>query len=98
MLEAFGYHTSATLFLHVSPDRIVTICETLSAHRQTSWVAAVTGAANIVAAVTCRDSTELFRYVTEQLGSIPGVTHLEVVPLLSRLKQAATRVTGGRLV
>ncbi|MCA1218495.1 Lrp/AsnC family transcriptional regulator [Streptomyces sp. 8L] len=98
MLEAFGYHTSATLLLQVSPDRIVTVCETLSAHRQTSWVAAVTGAANIAAAVTCRDSTELFSYVTEQLGSLPGVTHVEIVPLLSRLKQAATRVTGGRLV
>jgi hypothetical protein len=61
-------------------------------------VAAVTGSANIVAAVTCRDSTELFSYVTGQLGGLPGVIHVEVVPLLSRPKQAATRVAGDRLV
>ncbi|MFE7077694.1 Lrp/AsnC family transcriptional regulator [Streptomyces sp. NPDC057620] len=98
MLEAFGYRTSATLLLQVSPDRIVMVCEALSAHQQTSWVAAITGSANILAAVTCRDSLELFSYVTERLGPLPGVTHVEVVPLLSRLKQAATRVVGGRLV
>jgi DNA-binding Lrp family transcriptional regulator len=98
MLEAFGYRTSATLLLQVSPSLIVTVCEALSSHPQTSWVAAVTGSANIVAAVTCRDSTELFSYVTEQLGSLPGVTHAEVVPVLTRLKQAATRVAHSRLV
>ncbi|MEV1026829.1 Lrp/AsnC family transcriptional regulator [Streptomyces sp. NPDC050264] len=98
MLEAFGYRTSATLLLQVAPSLIVTVCEALAAHRHTSWVAAVTGSANIVAAVTCRDSVELFSYVTEQLGSLPGVTHAEVVPVLSRLKQATTRVAAGRLV
>ncbi|KUN59529.1 Lrp/AsnC family transcriptional regulator [Streptomyces griseorubiginosus] len=98
MLEAFGYRVSATLLLQVSPNLIVTVCEALSSHRQTSWVAAITGSANIVAAVTCRDSVELFSYVTEQLGGLPGVIHVEAVPLLSRLKQAATRVADGRLV
>jgi DNA-binding Lrp family transcriptional regulator len=98
MLEAFGYRLSATLLLQVSPDLIVTVCEALSSHRQTSWVAAVTGSANVVAAVTCRDSNELFGYVTEQVGGLAGVIHVEIVPLLSRLKQAATRVVGGRLV
>lgn len=98
MLEVFGYRTSATLFLQVSPDLIAAVCETLSTHPQTSWVAAVTGSANVVAAVTCRDSNDLFTYVTERLGGVPGVIHVEIVPLLSRMKQAATRVVGGRLV
>lgn len=97
MLEALGYRVSAMLLIQVSPNRIATVCEALSVHRQTSWVAAVTGSANVVAAVTCRDSIELFSYITEQLGSLPGVIHVEVVPLLSRLKQAATRVVDGRL-
>ncbi|MFJ2173339.1 Lrp/AsnC family transcriptional regulator [Streptomyces sp. NPDC101062] len=98
MLEALGYRVSATLLLQVSPDLIVAVCEALSSHRQTSWVAAITGSANIAAAVTCRDSFELFSYVTEQVGGLPGVIHVEIVPLLSRLKQAATRVADGRLV
>jgi DNA-binding Lrp family transcriptional regulator len=98
MLEAFGYRISATLLLQVAPNLIVPVCEALSSHRQTSWVAAVTGSANVVAAVTCRDSAELFTYVTEQLGGLPGVLHVEAVPLLTRLKQSATRVSNGHFV
>lgn len=97
LLEPFGFATSAQLMLQVAPSRIVSVCEALSAHRLTSWVAAVTGSATVTAAVSCRDSNELFAYVTEQAGPLDGVTHVEILPVLARLKQASTRVIGGRL-
>ncbi len=97
LLEPFGFTTSAHLFLQVSPGRIAAVCEALSAHRNTSWVAAITGSANVLAAVTCRKSDDLFSYVTEQVGALEGVLHVETVPLLTRLKQAETRVVRGRL-
>jgi hypothetical protein len=97
LLEPFGFRTSAQLLLQVAPSRIAAVCEALSAHRFTSWVAAVTGPANVTAAVSCRDSNELFAYVTEQAGTLDGVTGVEIVPVLTRLKQADTRVIGGRL-
>jgi DNA-binding Lrp family transcriptional regulator len=97
LLEPFGFATSAQLMLQVAPSRIAAVCEALSAHRLTSWVAAVTGPANVLAAVSCRDNNELFGYVTEQAGTLDGVTHIETLPVLTRLKQAGTRVIGGRL-
>jgi len=97
LLEPFGFTTSAYLFLQVAPGRIAPVCEALSGHRRTSWVAAISGAANVMAAVTCRTSSELFEYVTERAGTLRGVLHVETVPVLTRLKQADTRVTRGRL-
>ncbi|MFJ7217808.1 Lrp/AsnC family transcriptional regulator [Amycolatopsis sp. NPDC098790] len=97
LLEPFGFTTSAYLFLQVAPDRIVAVCEALSAHRFTSWVAAISGAANVMAAVTCRSGNDLFEYVTGQVGALGGVIHVETLPVLTRLKQADTRVTRGRL-
>lgn len=97
LLEPFGFTTSAYLFLQVAPDRIVAVCEALAGHRLTSWVAAISGSANVMAAVTCRTTNDLFVYVTEQIGALAGVTHVETLPVLTRLKQADTRVTGGRL-
>jgi len=97
LLEPFGFTTSAHLFLRVAPGRIVAVCEALSAHRLTSWVAAISGSANVMAAVTGRTGNDLFAYVTEQVGALDGVWHVETLPLLTRLKQANTRVTRGRL-
>ncbi len=96
LLEHFGFDTSAHLFLQVAPDRIAAVCETLSTHPHTSWVAAITGSANVMAAVTCRSSDDLFIYVTEQVGPLDGVLHLEILPVLTRLKQADTRIENGR--
>ena len=47
--------------------------------------------------MTCRTSNDLFVYVTEQIGALAVVTHVETLPVLTRFKQADTRVTGGRL-
>lgn len=97
LLEHFGHTTSATLLIQVSPSRIGDVGKALSRHPQTSWVAAITGSANITAAVTCRNSHELFQYVTGDVGPLTGVIHVEILPVLNRLKQAATRVINGRL-
>jgi DNA-binding Lrp family transcriptional regulator len=90
LLEPFGFATSAHLFLQVAPDRIVAVCEALSAHRLTSRVAAISGSANVMAVVTCRTGNDLFVHVTEQVGALAGVIHVETLPLLTRLKQANT--------
>lgn len=97
LLEHFGFDTSAQIMMQVAPSRIAAVCEALSTHRLTSWVAAVTGPANVMAAVSCHDSNELFEYVTERAGTLDGVTAVEILPLLARLKQGSTRVIGGRL-
>jgi DNA-binding Lrp family transcriptional regulator len=94
---ALGYPTSAYLWLTVSPSRLHDTCAALSAHPETPFVAAISGRANIVASVTCRSLSDLYRYVTERVGPLDGVQSFEVSPILRRLKQAGTLVDGDRL-
>ena len=96
--EAFGYHASAVLYLTVPPGRVVEIGRALATHPETGFVAATTGSANLFAVATCRTSDDLFRYVAERVGTLPGVTHTDLVPYLRRVKQFGSRVVDGRLV
>jgi len=95
--EQFGFHGSAYVWLTVAPGELEETGRTLSLHPETSFAAAVTGAANLMTAVTCRDADALYRYVTTQVGALPAVRQAEVVPVLRRAKQAGTRVRNGRL-
>jgi DNA-binding Lrp family transcriptional regulator len=72
-------------------------CAALSGHAEASFVAAISGAANVIASVTCRSLDELYRYVTEKIGAVDGVQSCEVSPVLRRIKQAGTLVDGDRL-
>jgi DNA-binding Lrp family transcriptional regulator len=94
---ALGFRTSAYLWLTVPPARLHETCTALSAHPETPFVAAISGRANVVASVTCRSLSDLYRYVTDRVGLIDGVQSFEVSPTLRRLKQAGTLVDGDRL-
>ena len=60
-------------------------------------MSAITGACNLIAAVICRDTEALYRYVTIRIGAAPGVRQLEISPILRRVKQAGTWMDGPRL-
>uniref|UniRef100_UPI0039BF2BCD Lrp/AsnC ligand binding domain-containing protein n=1 Tax=Lentzea alba TaxID=2714351 RepID=UPI0039BF2BCD len=51
--------------------------------------AATTGPANLVASVTCRSSGDLYRYLTERIGALDGVTETETAPVIRTLKRVA---------
>lgn len=93
----FGFHAIAYLWLTVTPGEIDATGDALSRHPQTSFAAAITGSANLLAAVTCRDSDDLYTYVTTRVGALSAVTQVEIVPTLRRVKQAGTLVRDGRL-
>lgn len=96
--EAFGYHATAIMYLTVPPGRIVEVGEALATHRETGFVAATTGSANLFAVVTCRTLDDLFRYVSEEVGALPEVQQMDLAPYLRRVKQFGSRVVDGRLV
>jgi DNA-binding Lrp family transcriptional regulator len=93
----FGFHSAAYLFLTVAPGELHATGEALSLHPETSFAAAVTGSANLLAVVSCRDADHLYRYVTTKVGALSAVRQIEIVPTLRQVKQAATRVRNGRL-
>jgi DNA-binding Lrp family transcriptional regulator len=93
----FGFHALAYVFLTVPPGELEAAGRALSAHPETAFAAAVTGAANLLAVVNCRNTDELYAYVTTKVGALPAVRQAEVVPVLRTVKQAATLLRGGRL-
>jgi DNA-binding Lrp family transcriptional regulator len=96
--EPFGFHVVAYLWLTVAPADLDATGRALSLHPETSFAAAVTGVANLLTAVTCRDADALYTYVSAKVGALPAVRQAEIVPVLRRVKQAGTRVRNGRLV
>jgi DNA-binding Lrp family transcriptional regulator len=95
--QLMGYTTIAELWLTVEPSRLATVGEQLARHEEVPFVAAITGSANLVANVLCRDSEALYEYVTTKIGAVDGVRHLETSPMLRRVKQAGTLMDGLRL-
>jgi DNA-binding Lrp family transcriptional regulator len=93
----FGFHAIAYLWLTVTPGDLHQTGQALSLHPETTFTAAVTGTANLLVTVTCRDLGALYAFVTAKAGPLPAVRQVEVVPVLHRLKQAGTRVRSGRL-
>lgn len=85
-----GYATEAALWLTVAASSLTDVGRALAEHPQIAHAAAVTGPANIAAAVVCRDLDELYDYLADGIGSLNGVRHTETAPVVRRLKGAGT--------
>jgi DNA-binding Lrp family transcriptional regulator len=95
--EQLGYPAGATLYLEVTPSRVPAVGALLAAHRETAFVAAVGGSANMVAAIRCRDMAEMYAYVTATLGRVNGVEHVEVSTVSRTIKHARSMTDENRL-
>ncbi len=84
-----GYPVQAALWLDVSPAHLLAVGRALAAHPEIAHACATTGAHSIVAVAVCRDSEGLFGYLTERIGAIDGVRHVETAPITSIVKRAA---------
>jgi len=68
----------------------VAVGEALARHPEIPFVAATTGASNLIASVLCRDDDALYRYLTGRIASLDGVNAVEVAPIIRTAKRAAT--------
>ncbi|MFE0462413.1 Lrp/AsnC family transcriptional regulator [Kitasatospora sp. NPDC058965] len=93
-----GFETQATLLITVAPGDLAAAGAALAAHPEVPFAAAVTGAANLVAITVCRDTDAFYTYLTERIGALPGVRHVEVLPQLRTVKRAGMLTDGLRLV
>ncbi|WP_247706377.1 Lrp/AsnC family transcriptional regulator [Streptomyces liliiviolaceus] len=89
-VELYGFRAPVLLWLTVSPSRLAAVGAALRAHEEVVFAAATTGPTNVQALVVCRDMPELYRYLTEKLGSLDGVERIESEPLLHNVKQLGT--------
>jgi DNA-binding Lrp family transcriptional regulator len=82
-----GIETTAVLWATVAPGALDTVGRTLAGHHETAFVAATTGACNLVAVVLCRDTPALYTYVSKRIGGLEGVRQVETAPSLRQIKQ-----------
>jgi DNA-binding Lrp family transcriptional regulator len=96
-LELLGFPTAARLWLSVAPGDLERVGAQLAALQQTTFVAAVSGPANLTASLVCRNESELYALLTDEVGAIEAVRAAEVSPVIRRIKQAGTVLHGSRL-
>ena len=81
--EKVGYGVLADVFLEVEPGRVREVAQQAAEFPQSSYVACATGESDVSISLRVRSIEELFDFVTEKLGTIPGVrrTHSYLLPL-----------------
>jgi Lrp/AsnC family transcriptional regulator for asnA, asnC and gidA len=81
--EAVGYGVLADIYLEVEPGRVREIAELVAEFPQATYVACATGDSDVSISLRVRTIEELFHFVDQTLGKIPGVrrTHSYVLPL-----------------
>lgn len=81
--EGLGLLVFADVFIEVEPALVLKIAQLIAGYESVSYVACSTGQTDISIQVFAHDNNELFAFVTDVIGQIPGVrkTHISFVPL-----------------
>ncbi|WP_163511828.1 Lrp/AsnC family transcriptional regulator [Fodinicola acaciae] len=85
--EPLGFHTTAMLWLTVSPAALASVGKAVGQHPEIAFAAATTGTSNLCAVAICRNSAHLYRYLSGTLGSLDDVRHIETAPVMRTIKQ-----------
>jgi DNA-binding Lrp family transcriptional regulator len=87
---ALGYHADARLWASVPPAQLAETGAAIAAHPEVAFCAATTGPTNLMVSVVCRDSADLYRYLTERIGALPLVREVETAPVMRTVKRAGS--------
>lgn len=82
--KAVNLTVIADVFLEVEPGRVLEVARKMAGFECVSYVACSTGERDVSIQVYARDNEELYRFVTEVVGNVPGVrkTHTVLLPLI----------------
>jgi Lrp/AsnC family transcriptional regulator for asnA, asnC and gidA len=84
--EALGYNIMADVFIEVEPGRVREVAEIVSQYPQVSYAACATGDRDVSISLRVRSPEELFDFVTDTIGKIPGVKRATTYLLPAKLK------------
>ena len=82
--KTLGYAVTADVFLEVESNSILDVAKKASEYDCVSYVACSIGESDISIQVVGHDTDEVYQFVTEIIGKIPGVrkTTTSIVPLV----------------
>ncbi len=88
--EKVGYGVMADVFLEVEPGRVREVAYKAAEFPQISYVACATGESDVSISLRVRNIEELFDFITEELGTIPGVRRSQSYLLPLKIKDLDT--------
>lgn len=83
---ALGYSVLADVFIEVEPGRVREVAWKVANYPQVSYVACATGDSDVSISLRVRSNEEMFDFVTEELGRIPGVRRTQTYLLPLKIK------------
>lgn len=96
-MPALGFPLMAMLWMTIEPQYLDAFGNALITQSEVTFAGATTGASNISAAVALTEVDSLYRFVNRIGDLAPGLRQLEIAPVIARIKQAGSLVSGGRL-
>jgi DNA-binding Lrp family transcriptional regulator len=88
-MPAFGFRSTVWLWLSVPPSALAAVGAELAKFPEVAYAIATTGPANLAACAVCRSQEELYAFLTDKVGALPGVERLETAPVIRTVKQAS---------
>jgi Lrp/AsnC family transcriptional regulator for asnA, asnC and gidA len=82
--QSLGYTIVADVFIEVESGQVLDIARKIASYENVSYVACSTGESDISIQIITQNNRELYEFVTEVLGKIPGVrkTTTSMVPFV----------------
>lgn len=82
--QAFGLTTRADVVLEVEADAIMVVARKAMEYECVSYVACSIGETDVSIQIVGKDTVEIYQFVTEVIGKIPGVrkTTTSIVPIV----------------
>jgi DNA-binding Lrp family transcriptional regulator len=88
-MAAFGFRSTVWMWLSVPPSQLAAVGSDLAKFPEVAYAIAVTGPANLAACAVCRSQEELYEFLTDKVGALPGVERMETAPVIRTVKQAS---------
>ncbi len=88
--ESVGYVVLADVFIETEPGQLRDVAERVAEFPEVSYVACATGDTDVIISVRARNIKELYNFVIEVLGKIPGVRNTQTFLLPVKIKNIAT--------
>lgn len=82
--KSLGYSVVADVFLEIESDSIDEVARQMTKYECVSYVACSIGEADVSVQIVARDTEEVYRFVTDVIGKVPGVrkTITSIVPFV----------------
>ena len=79
-----GFPVIADVFVEVEPSQVMSLARALAQYECVTYVGCSTGDRDISVQIVARDNRELYEFVTEKIGQLPGVrrTSTSIVPII----------------